>query len=45
MLLSLPGKEGGAKGARLDIGRIFDIKYTNILNGMYDKVDMENAVG
>ena len=45
MLDAFPGQEGGAKGVRINIGRIFDLKYINIQDGMYKKVDMANSLG
>lgn len=45
VLKSFPGQEGGNKGARLNIARLFDQQYNNVLQGMYNKVDVENTVG
>jgi len=45
ILTSFPGQEGGNKGKRINIARIFDQEYTNMLAGMYKKVDVEHTVG
>jgi len=45
LLFSFPGKEGGSKGVRLDISRMYDMKYTKILKSLYSKVDYSDAVG
>lgn len=37
---SFPGQEGGSKGERINISRIFDQQYNIILDGMYKQIDM-----
>ena len=38
---AFPGKQGGNKGARLNVSRIYDQKFNIILEELYDKVDCE----
>lgn len=45
LLKSLPGMEGGNRGKRINIARIFDQQYTNVLQSIYNKVDVENTQG
>ena len=37
---AFPGKEGGVKGERMNIARIYDQKYSVIQDKMYRKVDV-----
>ena len=43
LLQSFPGQEGGSKGERINVSRIFDQQYNIILDGMYKKVDMSKV--
>jgi len=45
LIQSFPGQEGGDKGPRLNIARIYDQKYNNTLKEMYKQVDVENTMG
>ena len=45
MLKAFPGQEGGNKGVRINIARIYDQQYNNILGKMYTKVDVTNTMG
>jgi hypothetical protein len=43
--MAFPGQEGGNKGLRINIARIYDQQYNNILDKMYKKVDVTNTLG
>jgi hypothetical protein len=38
---AFPGKQGGGKGVRLNISRIYDQKFNIILERLYNRVDCE----
>ena len=41
-MAAFPGKEGGAKGqkgVRVNIGRLYDEKYNQLIQKVYDKMD------
>ena len=44
LLKALPGKASGDGGLRLNVSRIYDQKYTNILDKMYFNFDSEKVV-
>ena len=44
LLKALPGKASGDGGQRLNVSRIYDQKYTNILDKMYYKFDSDKFV-
>ena len=45
LLAAFPGLEGGKDGVRINIGRIYDMQYLNILDGMYKKINVSKARG
>ena len=45
ILKALPGKERGAKGDKINISRIYDQKFSIILENMYKQVDVYNTNG
>ena len=44
LLKALPGKASGDGGQRLNVSRIYDQKYTNILDKMYYQFDTDKFV-
>ena len=40
LLMAFPGQEGGNKGPRINIARIYDQQYNNVLGNMYREVDV-----
>ena len=44
MLLAFPGKAGGDRGIRMNIARIYDQKFSVILEKMYGKIDVEITI-
>ena len=40
LLMAFPGQEGGNKGPRINIARIYNQQYNNVLGTMYREVDV-----